>query len=124
MIYILWSNASLVFTGKGGPADGFNIPVSPRTKKLVTSGIYRYTRNPMIFGALSLYFSLGIFRNSIICITLIFILYFVLIFYLKQTEEKRLLKDFGEEFCEYKKSTPVIIPDFSLMTKKAFTKSK
>jgi protein-S-isoprenylcysteine O-methyltransferase Ste14 len=117
LVFISWSNASLVFTGKGGPADGFNIPVSPRTKKLVTTGIYKYTRNPMMFGALTLYVSLGIFWNSLLTPVIIFVLYFVLIYYLKRTEEKRLLKDFGDEFTEYKSRTPVIIPDFLLMIK-------
>ena len=36
--------------GKGNPADGFNAAIGERTKKLMTEGIYKHTRNPMLFG--------------------------------------------------------------------------
>jgi len=38
LFFVIWSNAFLFKVGKGGPADGFNIAVSPRTKNLVVTG--------------------------------------------------------------------------------------
>lgn len=110
VIFMIWSNISLFKIGKGGPADGFSISISPRTKKLVVVGPYRYTRNPMIFGAFSLYFSIGIFLNSIICLISLLIFLFLVIIYLKLTEEKRLLKDFGNEYIDYKNRVSMIFP--------------
>jgi protein-S-isoprenylcysteine O-methyltransferase Ste14 len=107
---MIWSNIFLFTIGKGGPADGFNISISPRSKKLVTTGPYRYSRNPMVFGAFSLYTSLGIFLNSVICLIIILIFVFFIIYYLRLSEEKRLLKDFGDEYLDYKNKVPMIFP--------------
>jgi protein-S-isoprenylcysteine O-methyltransferase Ste14 len=110
VVFMIWSNIFLFMIGKGGPADGFNISISPRTKKLVTTGPYRYSRNPMVFGAFSLYLSVGIFLNSIICLITVFVFVFVVINYLRLFEEKRLLKDFGDEYSDYKNKVPMIFP--------------
>jgi protein-S-isoprenylcysteine O-methyltransferase Ste14 len=108
--FMIWSNVFLFKIGKGGPADGLGISISPQTKKLVTIGPYRYSRNPMVFGAFSLYVSIVIFLNSIIGLISILIFLFISINYLRLSEEKRLLKDFGDEFIDYKKNVSMIFP--------------
>jgi protein-S-isoprenylcysteine O-methyltransferase Ste14 len=110
IVFIVWSNLYLFFVGKGGPADGLGVQISPRTKHLVTSGPYRYTRNPMAFGALSLYVGLAIFLNSTICLGLAALLFWSSFIYLKQVEEKRLLKDFGDEYEKYRKMVSILVP--------------
>ena len=110
VVFMIWSNIFLLKIGKGGPADGFNISISPRTKKLVVTGPYRYSRNPMVFGAFALYISIGIFLNSIICLVSILTCILFAVIYLKLTEEKRLLKDFGDEYEDYKNKVPMIFP--------------
>jgi protein-S-isoprenylcysteine O-methyltransferase Ste14 len=110
VFFALWSNAALFTIGKGGPTDGFNVAISPRTEKLVITGPYRYTRNPMVFGAYMCYFSIAMFMNSIACLGLLILFYCLTIPYLKSTEEKRLFKDFGNDFLDYKKRVPMIIP--------------
>ncbi len=110
LFFAIWSNIALFRVGKGGPADGFNLALSPRTKNLVISGPYKYSRNPMVFGAYLAYFSIGIYYNSFPCMVLLMIFFLLTILYLKMTEEKRLLKDFGDEFIRYRKNVPMIIP--------------
>lgn len=112
LFFMIWSNIFLFKAGKGGPAEGFNIAISPKTKKLVSEGPYRYSRNPMVFGAFFLYFSIGLFMFSIICLILLLILLIPAVFYLKNFEEKRLLKDFGNDYMEYKMKVSMIIPFF------------
>ena len=109
-VYMLWSNAALFFIGKGGPAEGFGIEISPKTKVLVTKGPYRYTRNPMVFGAYSMYLSLSLFINSYASLIPVVIFLPVIIIYLKKSEEKRLVRDFGEEFLKYRESVSILIP--------------
>ncbi len=111
IIFAIWSNIFLFKIGKGGPAEGFNIAISPRTEKLVVIGPYKYSRNPMVFGAFSLYVSIGLFMFSVICIVLLVIFMFLGIYYLKNFEEKRLLKDFGNDYIEYKEKVPMIFPN-------------
>jgi len=110
LLWGIWSNVVLFFIGKGGPTDGFNVAVSPRTERLVIAGPYKYSRNPMVFGALAAYLGLSIYFNSLLCIALIILGFFVVRYYLKITEEKRLYKDFGNVYLEYKKRVPMIIP--------------
>jgi protein-S-isoprenylcysteine O-methyltransferase Ste14 len=110
LIFVIWSNIALLFIGKGGPADGFGVALSPRTKKLVMKGPYKYSRNPMVFGAFMCYFSIGFFCNSQAEIILLLCCIPVSIIYLKLTEEKRLIKDFGEEFIQYRQKVPMIFP--------------
>ena len=110
VFFALWSNIFLFFIGKGGPADGFGIAISPRTKKLVTTGPYRYSRNPMVFGAFMIYLSIVIFLNSIIVLFCLLIFFTMGIIYLKLSEEKRLLRDFGDEYLHYKKRVSMIFP--------------
>jgi protein-S-isoprenylcysteine O-methyltransferase Ste14 len=110
IIFILWSNLWLFFVGKGGPADWFGTQISPRSQRLVTSGPYHYTRNPMMFGALSFYFGLAVFFNSAICLGLVAALSVGASIYLKTVEEKRLLRDFGDAYQQYRMTVSMLVP--------------
>ena len=109
-VFMVWSNLDLFFKGKGGPADVFNVAVSPRTLKLVISGPYHFSRNPMVLGAFLCYFGLSILLDSLLCFLFLILFLMLVVFYLKMTEEKRLLKDFGQEYLDYKKKVPMIFP--------------
>lgn len=109
-IFMIWSNLALFFIGKGGPAQGFDIAISPPTQKLVIIGPYKYTRNPMVFGTLSVFFAISLFLGSIIDFLLLIAFSFAAKIYIKYGEETRLIKDFGNEYLEYKKSVPMMIP--------------
>jgi protein-S-isoprenylcysteine O-methyltransferase Ste14 len=110
LFFVLWSNLALLLKGKGGATDVFNVAISPRTKHLVVTGPYRYTRNPMVFGAFSSYGALALYWNSLPTLALVAAFFVTMRYYLKVTEEKRLLKDFGQEYEEYRKRVPMIIP--------------
>jgi protein-S-isoprenylcysteine O-methyltransferase Ste14 len=110
LVFVIWSNLYLLIIGKGGPTDAFNISISPRTRKLVTTGPYKYSRNPMVFGMLCIYLSIAIILNSAICLIIWLMLIPVIIVFLRFTEEKRLFKDFGEEYLEYRRRVSMIFP--------------
>lgn len=69
---------------------------------LVTSGIYRFTRNPMYLGILFMLIAWGLYLGNIL--SLLFIIAFV--FYIHRFQirpEERFLEDkFGAEFVLYK----------------------
>ncbi|RPJ17098.1 MAG: isoprenylcysteine carboxylmethyltransferase family protein [Desulfobacteraceae bacterium] len=88
------------FAGKGTPA-----PIDP-PKELVVQGLYRYVRNPMYIGILSillgeaLLFALWrLFEYAAIVFSLF---YFFVLFY----EEPVLKRKFGESYREYCKNVP------------------
>ena len=110
IFFILWSNTVLFFIGKGGPAEGLGVAISPKTEVLVVRGPYRYTRNPMVFGTYISYLGFSLYLNSWASLTLVVFLLPASIFYLKKSEEKRLLKDFGEDYLRYREKVSLFIP--------------
>ena len=108
--FMLWSNIFLYRMGKGGPSEAFGVSISPITKKLVTTGPYRFSRNPMVFGALSLYTSVVVLCNSVIGSLCLIVFIILVTIYLKFSEEKRLIKDFGDEYIDYRKKVSMILP--------------
>lgn len=109
-VYVLWSNLFLVLRGRGGPAEGFGVAISPRTVRLVTTGPYRNSRNPMVFGALSIYYSLALYLGTLTGLLILLLLSAVVPFYLKRAEEPRLLAEFGDEYESYRKRVSMIVP--------------
>lgn len=110
LLFAIWSNIFLFDKGKGGPVDVFNVAISPRSKNLVVTGPYRYCRNPMVFGAISLYIAISVFVNSLFDLTVILLIIPLFVLYLKLVEEKRLIKDFGEIYLAYRSKVPMIVP--------------
>jgi len=108
--FALWSNLYLFLVGRGGPADAFGVALSPRSQNLVTSGPYRWTRNPMAFGALSIYLAVALYLDSAACLAVVAVLWVAAPIYLKRVEEKRLLADFGDAFVQYRRTVPMLIP--------------
>jgi protein-S-isoprenylcysteine O-methyltransferase Ste14 len=112
LFFITWSNIFLALRGRGGPLHyGDVITISPKTERLVTTGPYRYTRNPMIFGVICAYLAIPILQGSP---TGLF-LYFTLclpgaILYIVFVEERWLTRDFKEEFTRYKSRVSMLVP--------------
>jgi protein-S-isoprenylcysteine O-methyltransferase Ste14 len=108
----LWSVLQFV------KAKGTPVPFNP-PPKLVTTGPYAYVRNPMVTGIFIILFGFGVLLNSI-SFTFIFTPLFILfaLLELKTVEEPELEKRFGKEYVEYKKRTPMFIPQLKVRAKK------
>jgi protein-S-isoprenylcysteine O-methyltransferase Ste14 len=92
-------------------AKGTPVPVNP-PPTLVCTGPYGYTRNPMLTGVFLIMFGIGFWIGSfslIVIFTPLFITINAL--ELKKIEEPELEKRLGQEYTEYKKRTPMFIPD-------------
>lgn len=76
-------------------------PVDP-TKKLVTTGIYRFTRNPMYVGVLMALLGETIFFNSYHLGIFLAIMALIFNFFIMLVEEPRLQTDFGDEYSHYR----------------------
>ncbi|MEW6285906.1 MAG: isoprenylcysteine carboxylmethyltransferase family protein [Chloroflexota bacterium] len=79
--------------------------------RLVTNGFYRYMRHPLYtFGLLILWLSPNVTVNR-------FVVYLALTAYIligAYFEERKLLREFGQAYAEYKSVTPMLIPRLRL----------
>lgn len=112
LIYGIWSVIIQNTIGEGGPVEIGNIEISPKTKNLVVSGPYKNTRNPMLFGTFLIYFAFALFINSITSIVIVCAIFVFMLTVVVKMEEKRLLKDFGNQYEEYRKKVSMFIPWF------------
>ena len=99
-----WSIYIQYALGKGTP--------SPKvaTQKLITTGPYAYTRNPMTLGSFFLYMGIVVGLGSGVVILLILVIFTALLTFIYQHETQELAERFGTEYIEYRNQTPFLIP--------------
>jgi protein-S-isoprenylcysteine O-methyltransferase Ste14 len=97
VIWVIFAHAQY---GKGTPAP-FNPP-----KKIVASGAYRYSRNPMYVGAIVLLVGEALFLNATWMLLFIACLFLLFMLYVKYEEEPRLIQRYGASYQEYMKKVP------------------
>lgn len=88
------------FTGGGTPLP-IDAPVT-----LVTNGPYRYTRNPMYVGILSILMGEAVLYSSLSLLYVMGAMFVVFSVFIILYEERVLRKNFGESFDRYCKAVP------------------
>ena len=76
-----------------------------KVNKLISSGIYKYSRNPMYLGLLMIVISTSIFYLNIFSISTPFLFYFWINRFQIKREEIFLTEKFGKEYSLYKAKT-------------------
>jgi protein-S-isoprenylcysteine O-methyltransferase Ste14 len=76
-------------------------PFKPASR-LVTTGIYRWTRNPMYLGMALLYAGTGILFDSLLALLFLVPVVAIVQIYVITREEAYLERTFGGEYLEYK----------------------
>jgi len=112
LIYGIWSLIIQNTIGEGGPVEIGNIEISPKTRNLVVSGPYKNTRNPMLFGTFLIFLAFALFINSLTSVILVCAIFVFMLTVVVRMEETRLLKDFGNQYEEYRKKVSRFIPWF------------
>lgn len=100
----IWTIVYMKRRGKGNPMDAFGHEVAPRTQHLMTDGPYRLNRNPMLSGTL-LYLAgvvvwLWTWQAAAVWVAFLAIMMIQVV-----SEERRLHRDFGEEYNAYRHRT-------------------
>ncbi|HEY9081190.1 isoprenylcysteine carboxylmethyltransferase family protein [Magnetovibrio sp.] len=98
--------AQFVVTGHGTPA-----PWAP-PKKLVTSGLYAYVRNPMILGMLLMLGGEALLIASHAIGIWFAMVATVIVAYVHLIEERGLQARFGDAYATYKANVPAWFPRF------------
>lgn len=100
----LWS-VSIFLKSSGTP-----VPINP-PPKLVDSGPYAYSRNPMLSGLFLILFGIGFLLQSFSLVIIYTPLFMVIAFLeFKMIEEPELEKRLGSSFLEYRKNVPMFFP--------------
>ena len=81
--------------------------------KLNTKGTYSITRNPLYFGNYLIWLGISIYSLNTYFTILISFFFFMYYGKIIETEEKYLLKKFGNTFIKWKKKTPRFFPSFN-----------
>ena len=104
LLLSIWTIVYMKRRGKGNPMDAFGHEVAPRTQHLMTDGPYRLNRNPMLTGTLIylIGFALWLFTWQAV---IVWLLFFAIMFIQVLSEERRLHRDFGNEYDVYCRHT-------------------
>ena len=95
---------SFISVGKGTP-----VPIDP-PKNLVVQGLYKYIRNPMYVGVLTLLVGGVIFFASLVLIFYTVFAFLCFHLFVLAYEEPTLRKKFGDSYRKYCDSVPRWIP--------------
>ena len=77
--------------------------------KLITHGIYRFTRNPMYFGGILVFAGLPVYAASVYGFLIMLPMIPIFLYRIKM-EERMLAEHFGTEFEIYRNATKKLIP--------------
>ena len=97
----IYSIIYMRIVGQGNPFDAYGHEVAPRTKHLMTGGPYSWCRNPMLVGIYIYDAGVLVWLWSVWPLA-IFLVEVILLTLQVRSEEKRLEKDFGIEYINYK----------------------
>ncbi len=89
---------------------GTPVPFNP-PPQVVTTGPYRFARNPMLTGVFLVLFGIGFSINSLSTVLVFTPVYIAFnVWELKRIEEPELVLRLGEDYVEYRERTPMFIP--------------
>ena len=107
LFFLIWTTIFQWEIGSGTPA-----PNAP-TQHLVTTGPYKLCRNPIEFGAIFYYLGIGTIIGGVTVGIICFLSGLIVgSAYHKFIEESELEVRFGDEYKQYRKDTPFLIPKF------------
>jgi protein-S-isoprenylcysteine O-methyltransferase Ste14 len=89
--------------------EGTLAPWDP-PRKLVVRGFYRYVRNPMISGVLSILLGEAAIFGSLALLVWFLVFFAFQAIYMPLVEERGLARRFGEDYLVYKRNVPRWIP--------------
>lgn len=107
---IVWGIVYIQKVGEGHPEEVLGAELSPTTVRLITTGPFAYTRNPLGLGCvlvnLGIQVAYGTLAGAVLAPVVMIGLFLVLL----PTEEKGLAERFGEDYEVYRREVPFLLP--------------
>lgn len=97
--------------GFGELVEAYIYIIFPKESKLINKGKYQYIRHPRYLGRATIAFGLGILANNILAI-MVAATHAFTFWSMIPYEENELARRFGEEYKNYKKRVPALLPRY------------
>jgi protein-S-isoprenylcysteine O-methyltransferase Ste14 len=94
---------------KGVSGTTLKVAETHRTERIITTGVYSIVRHPQYFGGLLAHMGITFLLSAWYSL-LSTPLMIALIFLMSRKEEEELIREFGKEYEDYRKSVPMIVP--------------
>jgi protein-S-isoprenylcysteine O-methyltransferase Ste14 len=94
--------ALILAAGKRFSDAGTNIQTRKPSTALVTTGIYRYSRNPIYLGMTLIYVGLSLFADSLLALAWLPLALIIIYNGVIRREERYLERKFGEDYRAYR----------------------
>jgi protein-S-isoprenylcysteine O-methyltransferase Ste14 len=94
---------------KGVTETTLKVAETHRPVRVVTTGVYSIVRHPQYLGGLLAHLGFSFLLSGLYCL-LSTPLIALIVYLISRKEETELTKEFGKEYLDYKKKTPMLIP--------------
>lgn len=113
LIFIPFFITGSWFGIKGVIQTSLKVAETHRTERIVTSGVYSIVRHPQYFGGILAHigFSFLLSRSYSLLVTPLVI---AIVYLISWKEENELIKEFGQNYEDYKNAVPMLVPNFFL----------
>ena len=78
-----------------------------RSSKMITSGLYGWVRHPLYTGGLLLIWLMPVMTINFLTLFILLTIYLIVG---AKSEEERLIHEFGDDYREYQKTVPMLLP--------------
>lgn len=85
----------------------YGVPNQLKSETMVASGLYRCVRHPLYTAGLIFIWLMPVMTSNLFTLNLCLTLYIIVGIYF---EERKLVRDFGDSYASYRRSTPMLIP--------------
>ena len=96
---------------KGVILTSLKVAETHRAERIITTGVYSIVRHPQYFGGILAHIGVSFLLSGLYSL-LVAPLVIALIYTISWKEENELTKEFGQEYADYKKKVPMLIPAF------------
>jgi len=104
-LFLLISGFIVLFTAQITPGDFYSSTLIIRSDhQLITHGIFRFTRNPMYMGVISVSFGIPVFSSSLPGLLIMSALIPVILYRIR-LEERLPINEFGDSYRHYTMTT-------------------
>ena len=95
---------------KGVILTSLKVAETHRAERIITTGVYSIVRHPQYFGGILAHIGFSFLLSGMYSL-LVTPLAIALIYTISWKEENELTKEFGQEYADYKRKVPMLIPE-------------